>query len=282
MCICGSRAPKPPAQPEGSGNPGKEAGPCPLSRGGCGGWVAVCVLEGRCQRKNGDLWFVWFLKELSSGLKSKASSLLKKTFLIDFCACPGSAWGSGVTRETPAVGLAHPAQSRSAWLPWDPSRQWNPYALPHVPPPRPGAGRAGSIWGTEGTQGFNPRVLSPEEWGQRRCFLASYSHHTSSKEIFVSWFCTYISQFKPWVQSIWPKEKHLLHVPSSEWTAFAQPWTWGGKVVKSWKFIVSSSHLLLHLPLWVACLCLTILYPTAPAASTPSTTKRRTLSTHWR
>ena len=135
----------------------------------------------------------------------------------------------------------------------------------------------------ERPQEFNPRELSLEEREE-----VGGMHFSISFVIIYSWrsFCqlmSYVAQFRPQVQNIWPMEKYPFYVSFSGWTAFAQPWTWGDKVVKWWKFIINSSHLLLQLSLGVACLCLTILHPIALARSTPPTLKmkpRRILSTH--
>ena len=135
----------------------------------------------------------------------------------------------------------------------------------------------------EWPQEFNPRELSLEEWEEVGGMCFSFS-----SVIVYSWrrFCqlmSYVAQFRPHVQNIWPMEKCPLYVPFSGWTAFAQPWTWGDKVVKWWKLIINSSHLLLQLSLGVACLCLTILHLLSLARSTPPTLKTkplRILSTH--
>ena len=74
----------------------------------------------------------------------------------------------------------------------------------------------------EWPQEFIPRELSLEEWEEVGGMCFSFS-----SVILYSWrsFCqlmSYVAQFRPQVQSIWPMETYPFYVPFSGWTAFSQ------------------------------------------------------------
>ena len=116
-------------------------------------------------------------------------------------------------------------------------------------------------------QGFNPRVWSLEEqvWGLLlRLLVSSYIFKGEFCHLILLMYCPvqalgpeYLTKEEPSPLCAFLCVKSFCSAPDSKRQSC--------KALEVCKFIVSSSLLLLHLSLWVTCLCLTAPLPHCPA-----------------